>query len=278
MIIQRTLDDLGEPLAIGGTAEVYDWASGWVLKLYFDRFGEDAAVYERRIAVAVAESDLPMPAVGDIVSVEDRTGLLYRHVEGAAMLSGISSGPAELEKQACSLAELHVMLHEKPILFEMPRMHARLISKLNAAQSLSPQLRTAALTGLDKLPTGNRLCHGDFHPGNILLGSAGPCIIDWVDATIGNPLADVARTSIIALGAASLDDMPHQQFQIRRLHEIYLDRYFELRPGGYEEYRRWLPIVAAARLSESVPGWDEWLLAQANVLLTDNQLGGGQPE
>ena len=27
-----------------------------------------------------------------------------------------------------------------------------------------------------------------------------PMIIDWVDATIGNPVADVARTSVVLLG------------------------------------------------------------------------------
>ena len=51
------------------------------------------------------------------------------------------------------------------------------------------------------------------------------------------------------------------------MHVVYLRRYFQLRPGGFDEYRRWLPIVAGARLNENVPGWDDWLLKQASELL-----------
>jgi len=29
------------------------------------------------------------------------------------------------------------------------------------------------------LPTGLSTCHGDFHPGNVLLGKTGPMLIDW---------------------------------------------------------------------------------------------------
>jgi hypothetical protein len=39
-------------------------------------------------------------------------------------------------------------------------------------------------------------------------------------------------------------------------------RYFELRPGGEAEYRAWWPIVAAGRMSEGVPGLEEWLRRQ----------------
>src|SRR3990172_6771450 len=55
--------DLGQPLAVGGTAEVYAWEPGWVLKLYFDRYESGMANFERRIAAAVRATGLPVPAV-----------------------------------------------------------------------------------------------------------------------------------------------------------------------------------------------------------------------
>jgi hypothetical protein len=42
-----------------------------------------------------------------------------------------------------------------------------------------------------------------------------------------------------------------------------LKYYFHLRPGGEEEYRRWLQIVAGARLNENIRELEEWLLKQA---------------
>ncbi len=47
------------------------------------------------------------------------------------------------------------------------------------------------------LPDGDQVCHGDFHPDNIMLTPAGPRVIDWNNATSGNPLADIAWTSLI---------------------------------------------------------------------------------
>lgn len=43
----------------------------------------------------------------------------------------------------------------------------------------------------------------------------------------------------------------------------YTRHYFRLRPGGEDEYRRWLPVVTAARLSGNIPELEPWLIAQA---------------
>ena len=51
-----------------------------------------------------------------------------------------------------------------------------------------------ALEALNGLPDGDRLCHGDFHPGNCIIGDDGMRVIDWPNAYAGDPDADVART------------------------------------------------------------------------------------
>jgi aminoglycoside phosphotransferase (APT) family kinase protein len=53
------------------------------------------------------------------------------------------------------------------------------------------------LDRLRTLPSGDRLCHGDFHPANILGTLKSPVIIDWGDASRGAPAADVARTLLL---------------------------------------------------------------------------------
>ena len=164
------------------------------------------------------------------------------------------------------MAELHAELHNEPIQADLPSTHRRLRQKIRDASPLPENLRTAALDALEAMPGGDRLCHNDFHPGNILLGSEGPVIIDWMDASIGSPLADVARTTIMLLGSAATEAPMYLRMGIHILHAIYLRHYFQLRPGGYDEYRRWLPIVAAGRLIEGIPGQDDWLLAQAGKL------------
>jgi len=266
---QITIRDLGKPIAIGGTAEIYDWEPGWILKLYFDRFGPGMANYERSIAAAICATGLPVPAVGEIINVDGRKGLLYQKCAGEQMGDDLARHPWRLVSYAIKLAELHAEMHTKPMQADVSPLRSKLEQKIRDAKPLPENLRTTALKALKTMPDGNRLCHGDFHLGNIMLGETQPIIIDWIDASIGSPLADVARTSILAQGMVEVEPQfsRFQRLGLRMMHAIYLRRYFQLHPGGQDEYRRWLPIVAAGRLNENVPGWDDWLLEQACKLL-----------
>ncbi|MFD1910018.1 phosphotransferase family protein [Paenibacillus rhizoplanae] len=52
------------------------------------------------------------------------------------------------------------------------------------------------LSRLAELPDGEKLCHGDFHPDNILMDDK-LWVIDWMTGVRGNPAADVARSVIM---------------------------------------------------------------------------------
>jgi aminoglycoside phosphotransferase (APT) family kinase protein len=45
---------------------------------------------------------------------------------------------------------------------------------------------------LHEIGPGPTLVHGDFHPWNVVLGSAGVRIFDWTDAAISHPFVDLA--------------------------------------------------------------------------------------
>lgn len=52
-------------------------------------------------------------------------------------------------------------------------------------------------------------------------------------------------------------------------HEAYLDRYLHLARAettiDEDEYRAWLPIMAAARLREGIEEFHDWLLSQVRA-------------
>jgi aminoglycoside phosphotransferase (APT) family kinase protein len=41
------------------------------------------------------------------------------------------------------------------------------------------------------------ICHGDFHPLNIIMGPAGATVVDWTAARLGPPAFDVAFTALL---------------------------------------------------------------------------------
>ena len=261
-------DILGQPLAYGRTAEIYAWGPGQVLKLFYDWYDPESVEYEARIARAIQENGLPVPAIGEILRVNGRLGLVYQRVDGPSLWEEMMRRPWLVMHYARQMAALHIRMHANPGPTGIPDQHDRLERKIMEAKGLPEMLKRKGSATLASMPPGDRLCHGDFHPFNILMAATGEVVIDWIDATRGNPLADVARTSILVTGAIEAGQIKGAwpRLLLQLMHSAYLDQYFQLRPGGREEYRRWLPIVAAARVSEGILELEDWLIAQAAAL------------
>lgn len=256
---------LQKPIAQGRTADVFPWDDTHILKLFHSWFDLENIQYEQAMARAVYASGVRSPQVGEIVRVGDRNGLIYERVPGISMLDLLLQRPWKVFHFARRLARLHARMHECIFDVNIPAQRSQIESKINRAGSLSAPVRTGLLNALASLPGGDRVCHGDFHPANVLVHGEQETVIDWIDSARGNPLADVARTSILALGVAesSQASNPFLKAFTKVLHSAYLRHYFSLRPGGEKEYRRWLPIVAGARLSENIPELEQWLTRQA---------------
>ena len=255
----------GKLIARGRTADVYSWGDGQVLKLFHNWFSLESIQYERMIAREIHASNIKAPAVGDLIRVEGRNGLLYQRVDGQPMFEVLLRKPWLFFKCARIFAKLHVDMHESVLHARVPTQRERLAYKLRGAKALPLSTQNALLEALNALPEDNRVCHGDFHPANVLLTDHGGFVIDWGDTTRGNPLIDVARTSILMLGLVYTRQFPDPGLRIASwiFHAAYLQNYFHLRPGGKDVYHRWLPIVAGARLSENIPELETWLVKQA---------------
>ncbi len=248
------MPSLDKPIALGRTAEVYAWETGRVLKLYRDGFHPSDADHELRLARIVQASGLPVPAVFDIIEVNGRRGIVYERVDGPSMLDSMGKHPQATRHYLRQLAELHLEMHTRSVP-ELPSQRERLQWKIKQAKPLPQELKVAALQALESLPDGDRLCHGDFHPGNILLTASGPIVIDWIDASRGNPLADVARTHLL-FSTARLPGLSVVALLVRLanrwLLDQYLQGYFASQPSERNALKAWMPVVAAARTEEGI--------------------------
>lgn len=256
---------IDQPFARGRTADLHEWENGTVLKLFHNWFSLEDIQYEQRIARAVHASGVKTPAVREIVQTHGRNGLIYERVTGISMLEMFQKKPWQVLQLGKMLAELHAQMHACIFDADVPLQRWKLQNKIKDAKALPVYLKPKLLDSLESLPDGDRVCHGDFHPANVLVSENDSTIIDWIDASRGNPLADVARTSIITLGAAASSQIPNAMLKVfvKVFHSAYLNHYFRLRPGGEDEYLRWLPVVAGARLNENIPEVEAWLVKEA---------------
>ena len=145
---------------------------------------------------------------------------------------------------------LHLRIHKRPEL-RLPPLKARLRRRLGQATQLPEDLREKLLAQLAGLPDGDRLCHGDFHPFNVV-GLPGHCmVIDWLDATSGAPEADVCRSFVLMLPS------------VPELAENYLELYLARGRVARTSVLAWLQVVAGARLADRIPEEEELLLRLA---------------
>ena len=244
----------GDLLAEGRTAEVYAWGADQVLKLYRPGWERRSAEFEAGQARASQQTGFAVPAVGEVLEVEGRFGVVYQRIEGQTMLSGIMAQPWWVLGFGSQLAELHIDMHCRSAT-NLPSQRERLTNKISAAPHLDNVSKAAVLACLAKLPDDDQLCHGDFHPDNVMLTPNGPVIIDWIDATTGHPLGDVARTLLLLSISPISEGQPLHTvlWAMRRLLVTrYLIRYFSLSEFRRAELAAWMLPLAAARLEEGI--------------------------
>lgn len=241
---------IGPLLGAGKMAEAFHYGEH-VLKLYRDPANRAVAFGEAAILAIVGEHGLPTPAVHGAGPYAGRWGLVMDRVPGQPLASLAAADPALLPAALAAMVELHLAIHARTEVRLSP-LKPRLADRLGRAPFLEAALRETLRARLAELPDGNRLCHGDFHPFNIIGPPGAAMIVDWPDATSGPPAADVARSYLLMRHGAG-----------HALADAYLQRYVAASKLAEVEVRAWLPVIAAARLAENVPDENERLLELA---------------
>jgi uncharacterized protein (TIGR02172 family) len=243
--------ELGPFLAKGFTSELYALGSDRVVKLYQPWMRREKLEWEFAATKALHDMGLPVPNAFERVEIDGRLGLVLEYVDGISMLRHSMRRPWRLIAIAREFAELHAQLHSHRAPNVLPSQQTQIEDWIARGTDLSVTDRAAAEEALRKISPGDAVCHGDFHPENILMTAKGPVIIDWSTGTRGNPIGDVARTVSLFRQAEvpeewSLYTKAMVAFGRRFLLQFYLRRYFELRPGSPADLEVWEPIQKAA--------------------------------
>lgn len=246
----------GRFLSQGNTAEIYEWEADKILKLY--RQGLPKALCENEFRVTKSVYDLLQiaPKPFEIIQVGDRVGAVFKRIQGRTMLKEILSKPWTFRKYSRLLAQYHISI-QKPVEFELPTVKDKLKWDIESSTLLSNEEKQQIYQYISTLPDGNKLCHFDFHPGNIMVSNGQYRVIDWMTGCKGDGLSDIARTSII-LRYSGIPRVPRFinlifKKVINKIYRGYLNEYLKTTGVPVEKIRAWEMPVAAARLCEWIP-------------------------
>lgn len=256
-----------ELLGRGRAAEVYAWDDGRALRLMLPPAGPEDAGREATAMRAAAEAGVPVPAIHEVLEVDGRAAIVMDRVHGGDGLDLLSSHPWKVRSVARAIAAAHAQIASTPAPDQLPTVHDAVEQALRS-DLVPSELATAATATLHGLPAGETLCHGDLHPGNVLMGPSGPVIIDWTGARRGPAAADHAFALVLVRAGEAPPDSPVVlRALIRLLRTTYARAYataFRDRIAVDEgQVRRWQGVLAAARLGEGIEEERERMLALA---------------
>lgn len=170
---------------------------------------------------AVTAAGFPAPKVvfqGGDRTVAGRAFNIMERAPGYPMIKALLDGSTENSRIATQLARIHARLHDTPSSGVAAAIEAAGLAP--GAVSIDGQLRSVRRYGdepgleclrpcadwlRDNQPPGHtelRVCHGDLHPGNVMVKSGVISgVLDWSAAQVAHPEYDLASL-VVVVGAA----------------------------------------------------------------------------
>lgn len=261
----------GALIGHGLCAEVFAWGSDQVLKLFFDWAKPDWVRHEAEVGAIVHEAGIPAPAVYGIVEENGRHGILYQKINGKSMLSLMEANPRLIVHYMKQLARIQAEIHKVRAPW-IPGQKGFLTDAIQESAPLLQDRTEKIIKFLERLPDDTQVCHGDFHPDNIIMAEEKAFVIDWSNASSGNALGDVARTYLM-LNSPYVpgNHLSGEKLLLKAFKKFmtatYLREYRRLTKTKQKDIDIWILPLAAARLREKVPGEEKWLLSLIDKLI-----------
>jgi thiamine kinase len=245
---------LGPELTRGSRSIVHQWGQDAIAKVPLPRTPPGWIRFEAAYATAVYSTGVACPQVLGLEQVNGTEVSVFERVVGPTMWQTILENPTDVAVVAAGhlLGRLHaeILCVGGPI--SLPSQCTRTKAKLHEAARIHDPRYVDLVTIIPADVTATVLCHGDFHPMNIIMSENGPVIVDWFDASRGRASGDIART-LLLLGTSNQTHLPNATPELlTAVRETYLETVMALTNTPIESVQAWARIQEVARLAEGI--------------------------
>ena len=234
------MDLHGKPLEIigkGATATIYRDGDRAIKR--YENASLASVEQEAALQSFAHAAGLPVPEVWGVRKADGQVVLLeMAYIPGEPIMNP-NMDQTKMPQALHTLVKLQRKVHAVSA-EGLPRQSERLTWRIQRNPELSETVKDRLLARLRGLGDGSAcLCHGDYHPLNVIDDGRQLWIIDWVNATSGSPLADACRSYLMLT-----------QY-MAQLGEMYLRLFCEVSGADPKRVLDWLPIMAADRMLET---------------------------
>jgi len=210
---------------------------------------------------AARSADVLVPQVYEEVVVDGRPGLVMEHLQGSDLLTIIGQKPWFVFSSGRLTGEVHARINAARAPASLPAVMEVVSRGLARLAGSEPALAEWVRRVLAHLPDGDALCHGDFHPGQLMFSGDQCAAFDWSGAKRGDPLFDYGRTRVL-LGFG--EPRPGTQLTLKLLAKFGRQLLVSSCVRSYERnasaridrtrVRHWEIVNLAMRVLDDVPG------------------------
>lgn len=227
-----------------------------VVKLYVEGHSQSDILNEALNQSRVQEySNLNIPKLIEVGKIENRWAIVSERIEGKTISELMKENPENIDNYLNLFVDIQltILSNEVPLL---NRIKEKFTRKLENATNIDENTKYELLQRLQGMKNHQKLCHGDYHPSNVIVKDDGTIyVIDWAHVTQGNASADAARTYLLF----SIDKQ-------EELAEKYLNLFASKSGIEKSHIQRWIPIVAATQMTKNIPEEQEFLSKWINVV------------
>ncbi len=201
----------------------------------------------------VEETGLRIPKLLEVRKADGKWAIVTEFVEGETLQSMMEQHPDQMHNymEQFVLLQKEIQSKRSPLLTKLKDKMNRKISQ----SGLDATTRYDLHTRLNAMHDHIKVCHGDFHPSNVIVDKDGRLhVIDWSHATQGNGSADAARTFLL-FKLEGKDDWA----------ELYLKMFCDMNDVARQYVSQWMPIVAASQLVKHKPEEKDFLMRWIDV-------------
>jgi aminoglycoside phosphotransferase (APT) family kinase protein len=246
-------------LHFGGAGLPAPWAAPLIARIPAAAGRFPLLERECRLQAWVAGHGYPAPPLVELIPPGELFGSpvqVMRRVAGTRMDDAVMATPSLIPHLAGQLAASQVALHRQPVpewaqsgpgwsLIDRRLALARYLVAQGLGGPVAEALeRAEQIVPLLEVPDPV-ICHGDFHPRNLLLDAGTVWVIDWTDAGIGDRHGDIARTQwLFRFAAVALNGETGGGVSqaLTALSRDYLPSYRREVPVDAARLRLWMPL------------------------------------
>lgn len=156
----------------------------------------DHAQWEREVHAHLLRHGLAVPEIFDVLVVEQRVVQLMSRLPGRQMADLMVRRPWAVRSLADRLGELLASVHAVPVTGFPDHPWGTLLARRLAGGERTRHVQASVDRARELIEAADEhvAVHGDFHPLNVLVDRVGSrALLDWTDAGLAQPEADLAR-------------------------------------------------------------------------------------